>query len=132
MGQGLVEVEGVGEVELGLEPQGAGVVDVLVVDRDVAGVDREVAVLGISSRIGGGEVVALDGLRDEPVELRGADPAGDGSDLASTQPAASTVRRGRCGWWPRRPAGPATAARVRPGPVPTVGGGGGGARGRAR
>ncbi len=58
VGQGAVEVEGVGEVELGLEPHGAGVVHVLGVQGGVAGVDGEVAVLRIGSRIRSGEVVA--------------------------------------------------------------------------
>ena len=51
MSQGTVEVEGVGDVEVGLEVQGAGVVDVVLVDRDVAGVDGEVAVLRIRGRV---------------------------------------------------------------------------------
>ena len=38
-GEGTVEVEGIGEVELGLDVQGAGVVDVVGVDRRMAGVD---------------------------------------------------------------------------------------------
>ena len=79
--EGVVEVEGVGEVEVGLDVQGAGVVDVVLVDRDVAGVDVQVAVLGIRRRVGGGEVEAFDGLGDEAVELRGADASGDGRHL---------------------------------------------------
>jgi hypothetical protein len=86
VGEGVVEVEGVGDVDLGLDPQGAGVVDVVGVDGDVAGVHREVAVLGIGSGVGGGEVVAFDGLGDEAVELRGPDPAGDGGDLGVDEP----------------------------------------------
>ena len=58
MSQGAVEVEGVGDVEVGLEVQGAGVVDVVLVDGDVARVDGQVAVLRISGRVRGGEVVA--------------------------------------------------------------------------
>ena len=81
LGQGMVEVESVGDVEVGLEPHGAGEVDVLVVQRRVARVDRQVAVLRVRGRISGGEVVALDGLRDEAVELGGTDLAGDGRDL---------------------------------------------------
>ena len=46
-----VEVEGVGEVEVGLDVQGPGVVDVVLVDRDVAGVDVQVAVLGVRGRV---------------------------------------------------------------------------------
>ncbi len=51
VGQGPVEVEGVGEVELGLEPHGAGVVHVLGVQGGVARVDGQVAVLRIGSRV---------------------------------------------------------------------------------
>ena len=51
--QGVVEVEGVGDVEVGLEVQGAGVVDVVLVDRDVTRVDGEVAVLGIGGGVDG-------------------------------------------------------------------------------
>ena len=39
VGEGPVEVEGVGDVELGLEPHRAGEVDVVVVDGGVARVD---------------------------------------------------------------------------------------------
>ena len=53
-----MEVESVGEVDLGLEPHGPGEVDVLVVDRHVARVDVEVPVLGIGGRVNAGEVVA--------------------------------------------------------------------------
>ena len=81
VGEGAVEVEGVGEVEVGFDVQGAGVVDVVGVHGDVAGVDCEVAVLGIGSRVGEGEVEACDGLRDEPVELGGSDLRGDGGNL---------------------------------------------------
>ena len=81
MGEGPVEVEGVGDVELGLEPHGAGEVHVVVVDGGVARVDVEVAVLRIRGRVDVGEVVALDRLGDEPVQLRGTDPTGDGGDL---------------------------------------------------
>ncbi len=58
VGQGAVQVEGVGEVELGLEPHGAGVVHVLGVQGGVAGVDGEVAVLRIGSRVQDLQVVA--------------------------------------------------------------------------
>ena len=47
-----VEVEGVGDVELGLEVQGAGEVDVVRVERDVAGVDVLPPVVGILRRVG--------------------------------------------------------------------------------
>ena len=70
VGEGPVEVEGVGDVELGLEPHRAGEVHVVVVDRGVARVDVEVAVLRIRGRVDVGEVVALDRLGDEPVQLR--------------------------------------------------------------
>ena len=59
VGERPVEVEGVGEVELGLEPHRPGEVDVLVMDRGVARIDREVAVLGIGRRIGSGELERL-------------------------------------------------------------------------
>ncbi len=49
--QGPVEVHGVGDVELGLEPHGAGEVDVLVMQRRVPWVDVEVAVLRICCRV---------------------------------------------------------------------------------
>ena len=51
-----VEVEPVGEVEVGFEVQRPGVVDVLVVQRRVAGVDVQVPVKGVSCRVRGGEV----------------------------------------------------------------------------
>ena len=91
-----VEVEGVGDVELGLDPQGPGEVDVLVVDGDVARVDVQVAVLRVSGRVSCREVVALDGLGDESVELRGADLAGDGSDLR-VDPPGCLERQSGCG-----------------------------------
>ena len=81
VGEATVEVEHVGDVELGLHPHRAGEVHVIVVDGRVAGVDVEVAVLRIRSRIDVGEVVAPDGLGDEPVQLRGTDPTSHGSDL---------------------------------------------------
>ncbi len=81
MGEGPVEVEGVGDVELGLHPHRAGEVHVIVVDRGVARVDVEVAVLRIRGRVDVGEVVAPDRLGDEPVQLRRTDPTGDGGDL---------------------------------------------------
>ena len=86
MGEGPVEVEGVGDVELGLEPHRAGEVHVVVVDGRVAGVDVEVAVLRVRSRIDGGEVVTLDRLRDEPVQLRRPDTTGDRGDLRVDEP----------------------------------------------
>ena len=81
VGQHPVQVEGVGEVELGLEPHGAGVVHVLGVQGRVPRVDGEVAVLRVGSRIRSIEVVTLDGFRHEPVELRRADLPGHGGDL---------------------------------------------------
>ena len=86
VGDGAVEVEGVGDVELGLHVQGAGVVHVVLVDGDVARVDVLPPVLGVLGGVGGGEVVALDGLGDEPVELRGAEASGDGGDLGVDEP----------------------------------------------
>ena len=84
--EGAVEVEGVGEVEVGLDVQGAGVVDVVLVDRDVAGVDVQVAVLGVRGRVRGSEVESFDGLGDEPVELGGADASGDRGHLGVHPP----------------------------------------------
>ena len=61
----------------------------------VTRVDREVPVLGISSRIGRGELEPLDGLGDEPVELRGADPSRPRRRPGSrSTAAASAVRAG--------------------------------------
>ena len=133
VGEGLVEVEAVGEVDLGLEPHGPGEVDVLVVDRDVARVDVEVAVLRVRGRVGLGEVVALDGLRDEPVELRGTDLPRHGGDLGvdETRPPPPSAPDSS-GWSPRRRPGPARPAPVRRGPAPRVAAGGGAARGRDR
>ncbi len=95
MGDGVVEVDGVGEVEEGVEAHQAVVVDVAGVDGDVAGVGAEVRVggevvvvlagVGVGL-VGGGEVVAADGLGEEAVELRGADLAGDGGDLRVDPP----------------------------------------------
>ena len=131
--EGSVEVEGVGDVELGLQPHRAGEVHVVVVDRGVARVDVEVAVLRIRSRVDRCEVVAPDRLRDEPVQLRRHRP-----DRRPRRPGRRRTRRPRGsgrgwrGWWPPRPSGPATPAPGRPGPAPTAAGGGGAARGRGR
>ena len=81
VGECAVEVEGVGDVELGLHPHRAGEVHVIGVDRGVARVDVEVAVLRIRSRVDRCEVEAADRLGDEPVQLRRPDPTGDGGDL---------------------------------------------------
>ena len=133
VGERAVEVEGVGDVELGLEPHRAGVVHVVVVEGGVARVDVEVAVLRIRSRVDVGEVVPLDRLGDEPVQLRRTDPTGDGGDLGVDEPGGLDASApGSCGWWPRRPRGPATPGPVRRGPAPTAAGGGGAARGRGR
>ena len=86
VGEGAVEVEGVGDVELGLEAHGAGVVHVVGVEGGVAGVDVEVAVLRIRGRVDVGEVEPLDRLGDQPVQLRRTDPAGDGGDLGVDEP----------------------------------------------
>ena len=99
VGEGPVEVEGVGDVELGLEPHRAGEVHVVVVDRGVAGVDVEVAVLRIRGRVDLGEVVALDRLGDEPVQLRRTDPPGDGGDLGvDERRSLAGSAPGWCGW----------------------------------
>ncbi|WP_235529700.1 hypothetical protein, partial [Nocardioides sp. Soil774] len=68
---------------------------VLVVDGHVARVDVEVAVLRISSRVGGGEVEPLDRLGDEAVELRGPDLPGDGCDLGVDEACRVNRERGR-------------------------------------
>ena len=133
VGEGPVEVEGVGDVELGLEPHRAGEVDVVVVDRGVARVDVEVAVLRIRGRVDVGEVVALDRLGDEPVQLRRTDATGDGGDLrVDERRGLDRSAPGSSGWWPPRPSGPATPGPVRPGPAPTAAGVGGAARERGR
>ena len=99
VGEGPVEVEGVGDVELGLEAHRAGEVDVVVVDRGVARVDVEVAVLRIRGRVDVGEVVALDRLGDEPVQLGGTDPTGDRGDLGvDERRGLAGSARAWCGW----------------------------------
>ena len=95
-GEDAVEVEGVGDVDVCFDVQGAGEVDVVLVHRHVAGIDREVAVLRVGGRVGLGEVEALDGLRDQSVELRGADLPGDGRDLGVDPPGGLRSQR-RCG-----------------------------------
>ncbi|MFC0221126.1 hypothetical protein [Nocardioides zeicaulis] len=95
VGDGGVEVVGVGEVELGLHPHQAVVVDVPGVKRDVTALGGEVLVglevlvvlarLEVGSRVGG-EVIALDRFRDEPVELRGPDLPCHSSDLGVDPP----------------------------------------------
>ena len=86
VGEGAVEVESVGEVEIGLDVQGAGEVDVVGVDGGVAGVDVLPPVLRIGGRIRGGELEASDGFDEEAVELCGADPPGDCGDLGVDPP----------------------------------------------
>ncbi len=81
VGHRAVEVDRVGDVDLGLYPYRAREVDVVVVDRDVARVDVQVAVLRIRRGVGVGEVEPLDRLGDEPVQLRRADAPGDRGDL---------------------------------------------------
>nr|WP_255890180.1 hypothetical protein [Nocardioides astragali] len=86
VGQDAVDVEGVGQVDLRLDPYGAGEVDVLAVNRDVPRVHGQVAVIGVRRRIRWGELEALDALWDQPVELGGADASGDGRDLGIDPP----------------------------------------------
>ncbi|CAM3910522.1 hypothetical protein NOZE110980_19780 [Nocardioides zeicaulis] len=95
VGDGGVEVVGVGEVELGVHPHHAVVVHVTGVEGDVTGVVVEVLVglevlvvlTGLEVRPrGNAEVVALDRFGDEPVELRRADLPGDGGDLGVDPP----------------------------------------------
>ena len=130
--EGVVEVEGVGEVEVGLDVQGPGVVDVVLVDCHVAGVDVQVAVLGIRRRVGGSEVEPFDGLGDEAVELCGADASGDRGHLGVDPARGFEVRAGEVWMVVSATTARARPARVRRGPVPTGGGGGGAARGRGR
>jgi hypothetical protein len=72
-----LEVERVGDVELGLDLHGPGEGDQLVVNRDMALVPRL-----------GGEPIELlghepaDRLRDEPLQLGGAHPVGYRSDMS--------------------------------------------------
>ncbi|CAM3798774.1 hypothetical protein NOZE110980_15630 [Nocardioides zeicaulis] len=104
VGDGGVEVVGVGEVELGLHPHQAVVVDVAGVEGDVTGVVVEVLVgfevlvvltrLEFGSRVDA-EVVPLDGLGDEPVELRSPDLACDGRDLGVDPPGRLGGERGK-------------------------------------
>ena len=70
VGEGPVEVERVGDVELGLEPHRAGEVHLMVVDGRVTRIDEQVAVLQILDRVDVGEVIPLDRLGDEAVKLR--------------------------------------------------------------
>ncbi len=75
-GDGGVEVQGVGEVELGLDEGGAVEGDLVVVEGDVPTLGRLLRILqGLVGHEPG------DGLGDEPVELGGADPVGEGCDL---------------------------------------------------
>ncbi|CAM3779246.1 hypothetical protein NOZE110980_14880 [Nocardioides zeicaulis] len=92
---GGVEVVDVGEVELGLHPHQAVVVDVPRVEGDVPGVVVEVLVglevLVVLTRLEVGpgleaEVVPLDRLGDEPVQLRAPDLPRDGGDLGVDPP----------------------------------------------
>ncbi len=74
-----IEVEGRGDVEFGLEVHGAGKVHLVTVQRRVAWVD--VAPTARVQRNFFSEVMASDGLGDEPVELGGPDLAGDCRNL---------------------------------------------------
>ena len=99
---GGIEVEGVGDVELGLDPHGPGEGDQLVVDRDVA------LVPGFR-----GQPFELlrhepaDRLGDEPLELARAHLVGDRGDVAGRR---RPPRRRRAGWSRARPGGPSTPA----------------------
>ncbi len=132
VGERAVEVESVGDVELGLEPHRAGEVDVVVVDGGVARVDVEVAVLRIRGRIDVGEVVALDRLGDEPVELRRTDATGDGGDLRVDERRGLPGQRGSGVDGDLATRRARHAGTVRRGPAPTDAGAGGAARGRGR
>ena len=73
---GDVEVEGVGQVELGLDESGAVEGDLLVVERHVPAFG---CVCGVLQGLVGHE--PGDGLLDQPVELRGTDLVGEGRQL---------------------------------------------------
>ena len=129
LGEGPVEVEGVGDVDLGLEVQGPGEVRLVAVDGDVAGVDL-LPPVGVE-RLLLGQLEPLDRLRHQPVELRGTDPPRHGGDLGVDPPGRLAVSgSGWRGWWPPPPAGPATRAPARRGPGPTAAAAGAAARGR--
>ena len=95
VGERAVEVEGVGDVELGLDAHRAGVVHVVVVDRGVARVDVEVAVLRIRGRVESRRgrnrlIVSATSRSSCAAPTRPATAA----TWASTNPAASTVSAG--------------------------------------
>ncbi len=115
-----LQVQGVGEVELSVDPGGAG-------EGDLGVLDREVPAIGCSTALffGFGGHEPADGVGDEPVDLGGTDPVREGCDLGVHEPSGlyRTVRGSR-----GRSAGPATRPGHRPGPGPRCAGGGGPAR----
>ncbi len=79
----VFEVEGVGEVELGVEVDGAVVGDLVGVEVEVPGVGGVAAVL-----VGGVGVVAGAGFLDGAVELGVGELVGDGGEVAVHEPGA--------------------------------------------
>ena len=76
VGEGVVEVEGVGEVDLAGDGAGAGDADAVVVDGEVGLVPGGAAAFfGFVGHVSG------DGFLDEPVDLGGADLVGDGGEV---------------------------------------------------
>ncbi|WP_090971586.1 hypothetical protein [Nocardioides exalbidus] len=89
----MVEVDAVGEVEVGLDVDGAGEVHVLIQDGDVPRVDVQVPVLRVSRPIRLSELEPLDGFCDEAVELRDTDLSRDSRDLVVDPPGRLTRQR---------------------------------------
>ena len=92
LGDGGVEVEGVGEVELGVEVDGAVVGDLVGVEVEVPGVGGVAAAL-----VGGVGVVAGPGFLDGAVELGVGELVGDRGEVAVHEPAPS-MGRDRVAW----------------------------------
>ncbi len=76
-----LQVQGVGEVELPVDPGGAG-------EGDLGVLDREVPAIGCSTALffGFGGHEPADGVGDEPVDLGGTDPVREGCDLGVHEP----------------------------------------------
>ena len=102
LGDRGVQVQCVGQVELGLDEGGALQGDLVVVEGDVAPLGRGLGVgLGL-----GGHVPGLGDL-DEPVQRGRADPVCERRDLGVDEPRGL---QGEARGSARRPAGPATPA----------------------
>ena len=101
-GDGLFEVQGVGQVELAVHGAGAGVGDLLLLDREVPAVRlRQPAFLGQLGH------ERRDRLVHQPFQLDGSDPVRHRRDVPVHKRRRLRVRGGGSG---RRSAGPATAA----------------------